>query len=442
MSVQGQRSRVLAVSLMAALALSACGKKKEIYGGPEAQDSQATKVETAMGDLPGPSMDSDEGPLPGPGPRKAPTAQRVIETKEGPVPQPPLVDGRGQLPPVAQSRPIKGLDLNPIPADYKSNQASQVERDGLSKRITGGQTSDGMLYTSSSTDNIHAVLRARNEKVGYAQKRLNMEMAASVQSASLHVDALSGEATVVVKMAEGNSQTTYVLAGALGEGSAQRLKVVRGSATDKTTGRRAVEASIKCLDLDGGCENTFARLRFTVNGSPSVVNIVFRQSSADAFFQLPGEYSNNTEYLYLREFIHNSIKGVQTDNKISEIQMNAFEVVNGRSGFDIQLKGRNKELLGFRGPLLAPEAGSAVNVQLARIGKEANDTMDLISMGNVSLKYANYIQEARLVNNNGLGQVRFVLKMRKRAEYAQDQFAVTIMRRVKPLIELSDESLQ
>lgn len=443
MSVRFNNQRLIAVSLIAALAVSACGKKKEVYGGPANQEKQATQASTNLGDLPGPNVSSAEKSLPGPGPRKSPSQQgQFVETKEGPMPQPPLVDGKGPLPPVSQSRPVQNSELNPIPADYKSNQASQVERDGITKRMTGGQTSDGLIYTSSSIDEIHAVLRARNDKVGWAQKRTNLELASSVKSASLKIDSLSGEATVVVKMAEGRSDATYVLSGEAGEGSARRLRVVRQSLSEKTTGQRTVEASLKCLDLDGGCENTFARLKFNVNGSPAVVNIVFRQSSADAFFQLPGEYSNNTEYLHLREFIHNSIKGVQSANRISEIQMNAFEVVNGRSGFEILIKGRNKELIGLRGPLLAPEAGTAVNIQAARVGKEAQDSLDFTSLGEVSLKYANYIQDVRVVNNNGLGQVRFVMKMRKRADYSQDQFAVTIMRRVKPLIELSDESLQ
>ncbi|MNT98765.1 hypothetical protein D3C72_2414250 [compost metagenome] len=63
-------------------------------------------------------------------------------------------------------------------------------------------------------------------------------------------------------------------------------------------------------------------------------------------------------------------------------------------------------------------------------------------MNKYSLNYANTIGDARLIANNGLGQVRIMIKMRKRANYPQDKVAITFMRRIKPLVELNDENLK
>jgi hypothetical protein len=102
------------------------------------------------------------------------------------------------------------------------------------------------------------------------------------------------------------------------------------------------------------------------------------------------------------------------------------------------MRGYNNELLGFAGPLLAPEAGTGVNIKLSRLAKDKEDSLDLINTNSTKLNYANWIAEARLVANNGLGQVRVSLKMRKVGAYGQDQFAVTFMRRIKPIVELDE----
>ncbi|MNK92310.1 hypothetical protein D3C87_1124300 [compost metagenome] len=122
--------------------------------------------------------------------------------------------------------------------------------------------------------------------------------------------------------------------------------------------------------------------------------------------------------------------------------MSSWEVVNGRSGFVFTTKGYNDELLAFSGPLLSQDGSNAVNVRLNRIGKDEDNSLDLISVRNSRLNYANTIQEARLIANNGLGQIRLSVKMRKRNNYAQDKFAVTVMKMIKPIVDLEDDNLK
>jgi hypothetical protein len=425
MKFVNKKAAILLAAAAASISVVGCGKKKEV-GNPSAPQRTEIKTEqvngSIEGELPMPNNESNAVPL-----APQPDSQTVAV---------------GSAPKVSEVRPVKIGDLNPLPLDYESNNSSSVVRDGLSKRITGGKTSDSLLYTGTSTDGIHTYLRSRNEKVGWETRRLNFEAAASVKSAKLTVDSLSGEAIIVLKLEENKILKTYVLAGDMTTGSANILGVVNAGAGAVTSGSQALQGTIKCLDLDGMCENSYLRIKVGGQGvSSAIINVIFRQSAADLYFHLPGEYTDSSEYSDIREMIVNSIKRINSDNRISKIVMNSFEVVNGRSGVDVYIQSRNKELLGFSGPLLAPEAGTAVNVGLSRIGNEANDTLDLLALNQWNLNYQNTIAEARMINNNGLGQIRIALKMRKRGQLGGEQFAMTIMRKIKPIIELNETSL-
>lgn len=471
-----QKHSVITAALVASLSLTACGKKKDIIAPPPEQQPAPTEQVPAPaqqpqtdntsgqigGGLPNPNAAGSEDynpPLPEPIPEpkkpvpapKGPNPPKANgEVKPIPVPAPapapkstPVVEvPKATPPPVVETRPAPAPGTNVLPSDYRSNDVGNSTRDNLSKRMTGGVTEDGLVYTSSSTDELLNYLRARNEKVDSTSRRLNLEAAASVLSAKMTVDSLTEDVIVTLKIQEGRDVKVYNVAGALGVGAAAPVKSVRAGNGEVSTGTRPLAGTTKCLDLDGGCETTFVRLQIGAAGSSAILNLVFRNSAADLYFHLPGQYSDNSEYLILREFAINTIQQSSADNKIKSVRMSSWEVVNGRSGVTLSLKGANNELLAFAGPLLAPEAGTGVNINLSRIAKDKEDTLDLISLNNTKLNYANWIGDARMIANNGLGQVRIALKMRKRASFAQDQFAITFMRKIKPIVDLSDEGLK
>lgn len=451
---------LITAALLASLSLTACGKKKDVIAAPPDATEQGQQKNSDTngqigGGLPDPNSKEDTlPPVPGPIPDNGSKTQTPPKTQPAPVPgqnqkppAPPAPTAPSQpkptTPPVVDTRPAPAPGSNQLPPDYRSNEPGNATRDNLTKRMTGGVTADGLVYTSSSTDDLLNYLRARNEKVSYETRRLNVEAASSVLSAKMTVDGLSGDAVVTLKVLEGGDVKVYNVAGsAANEGAASVLRSVRAGNGEKSTGSRSLEGTLKCVDLDGGCENTFVRLKIGSTGSSAIINIVFRNSVADLYFHLPGQNSDNPEYLRMKDFIVNTIKGVNTTEKIKTVRMSSWEVVNGRSGVALSMKGANNELLAFAGPLLAPEAGTGVNITMSRIAKDQEDTLDLVSLENTKLNYANWIGEARMVANNGLGQVRLALKMRKRGSYAQDQFAVTFMRRIKPIVDLTDDNLK
>ncbi|MBO9667780.1 MAG: hypothetical protein J7501_13330 [Bdellovibrio sp.] len=398
--------------LLASLSITACGSKKSAMSGPK--PTKTTNVEAPAA---GGSTESD---LPG-----------FDDTYN-----PPTNGKPGKAPPVVSnpSVPAPG-NLSP---DYQTNNPQNVANGGYGKRFTGGVSEDGLLYTSSSTDSLIDFIRTRTPVSA---------MAGAITSAKMSVDGMSGDVNVTVKLMEGGEEKVYNIAGSNGfeyGSSSTVLRGVREANGERTTGGMPAEGTLKCMDLDGGCETSLLKLNIGYVGANSVVYIVFRSTQTSLYFHLPAESkeSANPEYQVLKEMAINTINKLTYDNRLESARLDSWEVVNGRSGFASVMKTYSKELLGFAGPLLAPESGTGVNIPLARLNKDQNDSLDLLALTDTRLNYANSIGSARLIANNGLGQIRIALKMRKRGNYAQDQFAITIMRKINPIIELNNSILK
>jgi hypothetical protein len=377
-------------------------------------------------------------------PETAPTVKSEVamlnETSEA-VDFPPLPEPLPDQ--VSGGRPAPALGTNPLPPDYRSNDEGNVDRDDLTKRMTGGVTWNGLVYTSSSTDELLNFLRWRNEKVDPVTRSYNMEAAASVREAIFSWDHFSDEIFVTLKVSEkGGDSVAYNLSGSLGQEKAVQLKWVRSANGEITTGVRPIEGSVKCVDFDGGCESIFVRLKIGEKGSSAIINVVFRNSIADVFFDFPVENSDNAAYMEIKDFVLNTVKKLETKDKIKSVRMSSWEVVNGRAEVKLFIRGFNNELLAFGAPLLAPETGTRVNLRLSRIAKEQQADLDLSPGVETKLNYANMISDGRLVANNGLGQVRIALKMRNISSDQQNHFTATFMRRIKPIVDLTNDQLK
>lgn len=409
--IHRQTARYLSV-LIAVIALSACGEKKDVRG-PQAP-AQPKKVEEAT-PLSGGGL---EVPLPAPGTSPTPTPTPVSETLID-----PLEDNAG----------------------YDPVDPKQIERTDLDKRYTGLEDDDGLFYTGASTDYLLTYLRLRNEDPNLDDyiKTNNKNAAQSIESARLNFDQSTGDLTISLKIREGNDLLKdYTLAGGVSEDDrVSSLRISKSNSRGKTTGKQRIEGKIKCLDLHGSCETSYARILIGEPGDRAVVGIIFRQSLADYHIKLQSDRSGNPEYEFIRRFWLNTNDDITTHHRLKNIYLNSFEVVNGRSGFDVQVLGRGRQLLSFGGPLLAPDAGSSVSITADRTPR-VTESLDLDSLNDYDYTMADYIGSAKIVNNNGLGQVRIAVKMRKRGGYAQDTWVMTVMRIIKPTVTPNEENLR
>lgn len=472
-----KKHSLITAALLASLALSACGKKTDVMNPPAPETKEGTlegqkgpdkdESDDTSGSLGGalpdpedknPTYDDQEEPpvsapqavpvkpkpnVPGVVPAPAqPTTSATPKT----YPQPPALEEVGPAAPAVTGvlrAPERGENV--LSDDYATNDKDNVLRDGVSKRLTGGVTKDGYVYTSSSTDELLNFLRKRNQSVGAESRRQNLAAAASVVAAKISQDGFEGESAVItLKVQESGGVKVYNLAGGLSDGPASKLQQVRTGNGERTTGSRTVNGTLKCVDLDGGCETAMARLEIGNGHGFGVAYVIFRNSKADLYFHLPAKekYSGNPEFYTLSDYFISTIQDRNTTGKIAKRTLSSWEVVNGRSGFVFTTKGYNDELLAFAGPLLSQDGSNSVNVQLGRVGKDEENSLDLMDVSRSRLNYANTIQDARLIANNGLGQIRLSLKMRKRNNYAQDRVAITVMRTIKPIVDLTDSNLK
>jgi len=442
-------------TLIAGIALSGCGEKKEVRGTP---------------------------------PPEAPKSTATVEEAGASSPMPL----NGQLPSYLK---------DPLDEDsgYEPVDPRAIESTDFEKRYTGMQDPEGLLYTGSSTDRLLTYLRLRSEdaNLGADRKSRNVNAAQGIRSARLSRDPETGDVVIALKIKEGQNLKNYVLTGGLSEGDAvNKLRLANGSRGLKTTGSQNVSGKIRCLDEDGGCEtmvaqivlgdqpavqypgtdkeplpggmnplpepvvpptpdllppppppiplayNSNVNLSFSSSNSSSSsasVVIVFRESLADIRASL-SKSSGNSEYETIRNFWINSHYESNVEMKLKKAVLKSFEIVNGRSGFEAQIIGENRQLISLGGPLLAPDAGTAVNITADR-DPQLQESLDLDGMTGYKFDLSNYIGSAKIVNNNGLGQVRIALKMRKRVGYTQESFRLTLMRIIKPTLEPNEDNL-
>lgn len=401
------------------IALSACGDKKSARGS---QPLEVPKSTTTGGEQ---TMSAPTGGIDLPEPK-------VPETPSTPT----------ELPPPAGAFK-DALDEG---SDYDPVDPRAVDKADYEKRYTGMSDEEGLRYTGSSTDYILTYLRLRNEdpELDIDIKERNIEAAHAIEMARLNYDKFSGDVSVFLKIREGNNLRTYILTGGLGDGetiSSLRIAKGAGHRGGKTTGPQQIEGKIRCMDSDGGCETTVARLVFGDKpGYRAAVAIVFRESLADIHFSLSAA-SGNPEYDTMRKFWINSNDEANSDLRLKEAVLKSFEIVNGRSGFDVEIKSYDRQLLSFGGPLLAPEAGTSLSIRADR-NADLRESLDLDGIADYEFDLANLIGSAKIVNNNGLGQVRLAVKMRKRVGYRQEAFGLTVMRIIKPTLTPNQDNLK
>ncbi|QDK47090.1 hypothetical protein DOM22_18940 [Bdellovibrio sp. ZAP7] len=391
---------LITAALLATLGLTACNKDKTVGGPPPTQTESTGQVE----DLPD---------LGGAGTNVNPSAPvgKTNAQSSGPDYE------------INKDGVIMGKQ-------YGNNNPANVDSNAYGKRLTGGVSQEGLLYTSSSPDDTLDVLRGL--------KRDQLGLSASVTEAKLKFESISGLSVVTLNIQENGFARVYNLVGdsAFEDGNEiVRLRSARTGNGTKTTGSMPIRGTLQCLDLDGKCETTLVKVELGWSGSASHIDIVFRQSNADLFFKMsPG--SGNPEYDFIKDMAVNTFEKKSGTNRVQSSKMSSWEVVNGRAGFTVVLKTFENQMLAFSGPLVSPQSGNSTNVTLKRLAKDPNEDDDIGRQAN--LTYQNMIGEARLTANNGLGQIRLVFKMRKYGTYKQDVFAITFMRRSKPVIDLND----
>lgn len=375
-----QKSLLMSVAVLAAFTLTTtgCGKSKE------SRKDVRDKVETQQTDV-------------------QPGEEKITELEPQGNPL-PLADGSVSgtvgLPKADGSNAGGGADTLPQGGKTKkSNGALNAKFDEAEAVKTGGK-SDTLSYTSSSNDGLMAEFRGYNNKVNAEQKTMNLNLAKAVTNAKL-IRSAGGGMTVDLSLDESLNGVKKI--------TSYRLQATQSAdkySLSKVSSNGDLEVQggfLKCTDADGGCDNAYIKVKM----SGAYVRVIFRKSYADRYFILQ-EGSQGSSFEMWKSYLTNTVTGASTSQKLDYVQTSSFEVVNGRSAMGVLIATEDKETIGLSVPLLVADKGTQAGSSVAKVN-DLSKYYDLASNSNGSQNLAKAIKEAKLVNNNGKGEVRIRL---------------------------------
>ncbi len=416
-------NKTVLISFSLLLALSSCGKSKSLKtapaespaptGAPQPAEQPAPAeptpaprpqpVTTRGGNVPGQinepidyEQDEVTSPATPQSPRSgAPQWGRPAEGRPGDLPTYPgspfdnNEDQTGVINPPLES--VKQTEERAYQVDFRDQVAVK----------TGGKTKD-LFYTSAGRDGLMEEFKSYNLKVSKEQQVMNANLAKAIVGSKLTRQNSSGDILVTVNVDEFGTLKTYRLK-ATTEGDMMKLSVAKSGTTGEMTFQGGF---LKCLDLDGGCENAYAKIKF----AGGYTRLIFRNSLADMHFQYQQNVNANSGFNTWMNYITNSINEAPVAQVFDSLQLSSYEIVNGRAGMGALLTTKDREMVGLSIPLVVSANKSEVNVPVSKLSDLASN-YDLKTGASYSQNLSQKINTANLIFNNGLGQIKLNLNM-------------------------------
>lgn len=266
--------------------------------------------------------------------------------------------------------------------------------------LSGGQTKD-LFYTGAGRDGLLAAFKSQAGAASSDQQKLNANLSRAIIGARMS-KANKQSATIDLAIDESfkGGIKNYQLKATPAFG-VMNLSLVKQAANGNLEFQGGY---LKCLDLDGGCDNSYAYIKL----SGGYAKIIFRKSYVDTFFLMQEKITNNAGFDELKDYAQNKRDDVSTAKKIDKIQVASYEVVNGRAGMGFALTTVDKQMVGLSIPLLVSDTASLVDVAVAK-SSDISRGYDLQSSAGYSSQLSQSITDARLVGNTGLGELKLKL---------------------------------
>ena len=134
---------------------------------------------------------------------------------------------------------------------------------------------------------------------------------------------------------------------------------------------------------------------------------MFRTSYANRLFQY--QDSTSEGHRLWMTYVNNSTQASSTNQKFKSAQVASFEIVNGRAAMGAMILTQDNESVGLSFPLVASAQGTEVSAAVVK-SQDVTKIYNLAAIGATSQRLAQAITTAKLVNNNGLGDVRVKLE--------------------------------
>ena len=374
------------LSLAVLVLLSSCGKSKEL-NTPESAKPVTPQVDAPPMNSPGtqPSNTNPDSTV-----NNNPNNDLLPD------------DGKQEALPSTKKEEAKTSD-NASAEDKKTSAQSQASHIDFSNQVaskTGGLAKD-LFYTGAGSGGLLEEFKSYGLKVSKEQQQMNANLARAItgarasklSSGQMQIDLIVDETINGV----GGIKSYRLLATA--DGDMMKLNMAQASGDLEFQG-----GFLKCLDVDGACLNSYAKIKL----SGAYTRIIFRNSYAHNHFLIQKDITNNAAFDVMKSYIKNASNDLDTNQKIDGLELASFEVTNGRAAMGAMLTTKDQQMIGLSIPLLVSGKNSEVNAAVMK-STDLSKSFSLPSGVHYSQKLASSITEVRLVNNNGLGQLKVKL---------------------------------
>ena len=386
-----KKTVLLALSV---IAIVGCGSKKESKSGranksaaeiSEQETSPTVSEGVESGDGKNPDGSTADGSFPKlDRSKKLPTEQgnsQVESNEESTFPKAGQSNGK--------KSDNKSEDSKKESAQTKSGSFNQAEA-----VKTGGQSKE-LFYTASSADGLMTEFRSYNSKVSAEQSKMNASLAKIITSAKIKKS--GSDMMIDLTTDEQGILQTYKLK-ATQAGDKHTISVVGQTGDLEFQG-----GFLKCLDKNDSCDNSYIKVKL----SGAYTRIIFRTSYANRLFQYQDSTSDG--HRLWMTYVNNSTQASSTNLKFKSAQVASFEIVNGRAAMGAMILTQDNESVGLSFPLVASAQGTEVSAAAVK-SQDVIKIYNLAAIGATSQRLAQAITTAKLVNNNGLGDVRVKLE--------------------------------
>lgn len=421
----------LALSLTAVALVVACGKKKDDSGYTKRPRGQSAEAPRDRGGNP-----ATENEIPAPGSDSTPAGDQQANTPPMTLPTTPADDTAG----------AGGADASGTQADQGEEQTQDQGAPGQvtivdvapkgtsSSNDLGIMSNEAAKYSGSADDYLRNLLMLRANQVQDAgQKKLNLEAANSIKSASLLVD-------YVTAQSDGNGETSLTLTIEAKGSQPQQVLLsgkIRNGKTNLRTRRANVSGKLTCMDQDSRfCENALVELEIGTTQKASVAMILRRTSvtlSGQFLAQQCRVQGCEDFYSVLR---HTELR--MTDRwAINSAKLISFEVINGRSEFKLVARTYGREVIVIGGQLINPAIHPITNLIADRV-VSIEDQVDSENGVNYRTNIHNALKDVRIVQNDGRGTVKLKVTFKEVSAGVEDSMELTLKRigrELRPIVQ-------
>jgi len=369
------------------------------------------------------------------------------------------------MPPNADAQPVSGpatdrskgataaTEKEETANEVQSNTGSEMNFDApATEQEIASLANVGLEYSGTAPDGLRDYLIARaDQETDGVQRVRNLRFATSIITVKQKLTPKATRVQIVVRMLDPGkgpgSEKEVTFSGTLSS-QKQGNKIALTSKGKDGKILKTQSGTLICMDASrprmAFCQTRVAQLEL----NKAIVQVIMRKST----FDLHADFTNNTqcqtseceEFYALFKNTADNVQGVAT---IQTQTMETFEVIQGRSAFNVMITTKSLdakkagEILKFEGPLANPKYyAKKLDTPLQR-DLTADEMQDPATKTYYQTKMNAYLSAVHLKANDGYGNLLILAQMPVLDNNHRDEFNLQISRDIKPILALLDDSL-